>query len=310
MFVNGPSGRVASYLYNRDDLLHYFLTDHLGSTRVLVHAPSGSLPRVHQYMNYHPFGEVLEEYGSYNTNFKYTGKEHDRHSSFDYVYFGARYYKPQLGQFATIDKASQFASGYVYGMNNPLIGVDPDGNLFLGLAWFVIQAAISVAPAAATGALTSMATYTAFNLDKDWTWKGMLNAGAAGAAGGATGSAIGQVANVTSKVLGGTGASGVRGVFGTAVGAGVSNMGISLARGATFEQSLGFGVSGFATGAVGGSGAFGLAKKGMFGRLGYQALTTTVHSVGDNIAAGSEKPFDNITVGLGPVTFRLGEDQR
>lgn len=44
MFVNGPSGRIASYLYNRDDLLHYFLSDHLGSTRVLVHAPSGWLP--------------------------------------------------------------------------------------------------------------------------------------------------------------------------------------------------------------------------------------------------------------------------
>lgn len=173
-----------------------------------------------------------------------------------------------------------------------------------------VNAAIAVGPAALVGAGTSMATYTAFNPNDNWTWEGMLNAGLAGAIGGATGAAVGKAATFASKALGGPQVSGLRGVFGTAVGSGVSNMGISLARGADFKESLGFGLSGFATGAVGGSGAFGLAKKGMLGRLGYQAITSTVHSVGDNLAAGKERPFDNFTFGLGPVNFRIGTGEK
>ena len=186
---------------------------------VLVHAPSGSLPRVHQYMNYHPFGEVLEEYGSYNTNFKYTGKEHDRHSSFDYVYFGARYYKPKLGQFASIDKASQFASGYVYGMNNPLIGVDADGNWF-GIDDLIVAGIAFVAgyvsyginegnwgwDAVKAGGISAGAAWVSYNtaggasslsrsLGASKQLAAVIGSGVGGAAGGMTGSSLSQVVN-------------------------------------------------------------------------------------------------------------------
>ncbi|MFH1372279.1 MAG: RHS repeat-associated core domain-containing protein [bacterium] len=61
---------------------------------------------------------------------RFTAKEYDDHSTFEYYYFGARYFDPRIGTFTSIDKAAQFPSGYNYGWNNPIIGVDPDGNFF------------------------------------------------------------------------------------------------------------------------------------------------------------------------------------
>ena len=49
------------------------------------------------------------------------------HSTFAFDYFGARYYDPRIGQFTSVDAAAQFSSGYVYGGNNPISIVDPDG---------------------------------------------------------------------------------------------------------------------------------------------------------------------------------------
>ena len=85
---------------------------------------------VAEYYNYYPFGQVAEQSGNYPTSFQWTSKEHDQHGGFDYVYFAARYYDPRVGAFGTVNKAGQFASGYVYGANNPIIGVDRDGNWF------------------------------------------------------------------------------------------------------------------------------------------------------------------------------------
>jgi len=131
LFVNGPGGRIASYWENDDNKLHYYVADHLGSARVLMNSLEGQPEhaQVAQYYNYHPFGAVSESWGNYNTPYRFTSKEHDQHSSFDFYYFGARYYDPRIGQFTTIDKASQFASGFVYGGNNPISVIDPDGNI-------------------------------------------------------------------------------------------------------------------------------------------------------------------------------------
>jgi RHS repeat-associated protein len=89
------------------------------------------------YTHFYPFGETLESWtsGVYN-QFLYTGKERDQHGAFDYYYFGARYYDTKTGTFTSYDKASQFPGGFRYG-NNPIIGVDRDGNLF-GIDAFVV----------------------------------------------------------------------------------------------------------------------------------------------------------------------------
>ena len=36
MFVNGPQGRIASYYQNNTNYLYYFISDQLGSTRVVM----------------------------------------------------------------------------------------------------------------------------------------------------------------------------------------------------------------------------------------------------------------------------------
>jgi RHS repeat-associated protein len=128
-YINGPTGQIGVYLNNSDATVFYFLKDHLGSTRVMV----DNIGRVKEYINYDPFGEVLESWASYSEPLTFTGKQRDLHSTFDFYYFGSRYYDYRIGQFASVDKAGQFAGGYLYGGNNPLIGVDPNGNFFLGI---------------------------------------------------------------------------------------------------------------------------------------------------------------------------------
>jgi RHS repeat-associated protein len=130
MFVNGQEGMVASYENNDNDLFYYYLTDYLGSPRVIIHVQADQANyQVARYTNYDPFGAVLASSGAYDTPFKFTGKEYDDCSVFEFTYFGARYYDHRLGQFTSLDKAGQFASGYVYCGNNPISLVDADGNL-------------------------------------------------------------------------------------------------------------------------------------------------------------------------------------
>jgi RHS repeat-associated protein len=133
LFVNGPEGTIASYSQNNNSYLYYYLKDQIGSTRVTVSGapPNATNPyTVNQYYTYHPFGGVNESWVSYNTQFKFTGKEHDKHSTFEFDYFGARYYDSRTGLFITADKAAQFLSAYLYGGNNPILGRDANGNWF------------------------------------------------------------------------------------------------------------------------------------------------------------------------------------
>ena len=142
LFVYGPSGRIANYADNDDDQLCFILSDHLGSSRAVVAHSVKSRPSVVSWRTYFPFGETMQaSVTAYPLDFQFTGKERDAHHTFEYDYFGARYYDPRIGSFSSIDKASQFASGYVYGANNPISTIDPDGNWvwFAGMALGALQ---------------------------------------------------------------------------------------------------------------------------------------------------------------------------
>ncbi|MFH2036749.1 MAG: RHS repeat-associated core domain-containing protein, partial [Candidatus Zixiibacteriota bacterium] len=128
IYVNSPSGLTAVYSNNDDDYLYYFVNDYLGNMRLMLNEEG----TVCQYMNYHPYGSVLEGWASYSEPMTYSGKERDNHHDFDFYYFGARYYDHETGQFITADKAAQAASGFMYLGNNPIMGVDPGGNF-----WFI-----------------------------------------------------------------------------------------------------------------------------------------------------------------------------
>src|SRR5690554_2680514 len=81
-------------------------------------------------MEYLPFGETLvdEHTNSYNSPFKYNGKEFDEETG-NYFY-GARYYDPRLSIFISPDpSAEKYPSWtpYHYVHQNPIKYIDPDG---------------------------------------------------------------------------------------------------------------------------------------------------------------------------------------
>ena len=136
-------GSIASMLsYPTYDTTRYHLTDHLGGTHVEVDYLGNTL----QYMVYEPFGKVRYSWqsGSYSNDYKYTGKEQDSETSWQY--YGARYYDNNRGQFmsadpvflmigATVDIQSQqmllrdpqIWNSYSYARENPYLHTDSSG---------------------------------------------------------------------------------------------------------------------------------------------------------------------------------------
>ncbi|MCX6544505.1 MAG: Tox-REase-5 domain-containing protein [Acidobacteria bacterium] len=81
-----------------------------------------------------PFGEEWNPPGNAKEKKLFTGHERDADTGLDY--FGARYYRPQVGRFTTIDPLQTTAENlvdpqrwnrYAYVTNNPLKYTDPDG---------------------------------------------------------------------------------------------------------------------------------------------------------------------------------------
>lgn len=127
----------------------YIFADHLGSVRVITDS-SGAVKSRHDYF---PFGEELAAAYSGRSGVtgysatesireRFTGKERDSESGFDY--FLARYYSSAQGRFQSADRPSnagvhlqcpQSWNSYTYGLNNPLRFVDPNGEASVG-AWF------------------------------------------------------------------------------------------------------------------------------------------------------------------------------
>ncbi len=113
---------------NRIDEFKFYLYDGLGSTRGL----SNSAGIVTDTYDYEAFGEVLNETGETDNNYKFTGEQFD--SSLDQYYLRARYYDSTIGRFTQQDSYS--GSGmtpislnkYLYVNANPISYVDPTGN--------------------------------------------------------------------------------------------------------------------------------------------------------------------------------------
>ncbi len=127
-----------------DEQLKWMVTDHLGSTRMLVNR-SGNLSGI-QRRDYLPFGEELPStvghrnasgagyVGGNNPRQKFTGKERDGETGLDY--FLARYYSSIQGRFTNpdipfADQSEGYPQSwnlYAFVRNNPLSFIDPTGN--------------------------------------------------------------------------------------------------------------------------------------------------------------------------------------
>jgi RHS repeat-associated protein len=106
----------------------YYVKDHLGSIRVTV----DSAGNVVSSDDYDSWGMILEgrsaNYGSANEKYKFTGKERDVETGYDY--FGARYYDSRIGRWLSVDPLAEKypdLSPYNYAADNPLKYIDPNG---------------------------------------------------------------------------------------------------------------------------------------------------------------------------------------
>jgi RHS repeat-associated protein len=108
--------------------VHYYLSDHLGSTSKIINAAGV----VEEESDFTAFGSELTAAQGTN-HYKFTGKERDSESQLDY--FGARYYSNLMGRLVTADPLMASArtsdpqtwNRYSYVHNNPLTFIDPMG---------------------------------------------------------------------------------------------------------------------------------------------------------------------------------------
>src|SRR5690554_2671645 len=105
---------------------YWYHPDHLGSSSFITNTTG----EISQHLEYLPFGETLveEHLNSYNSPFKFNGKEYDAETG--NYYYGARYLNPKWSTFLTPDPALESYPGispYAYTLNNPIRYVDPTG---------------------------------------------------------------------------------------------------------------------------------------------------------------------------------------
>jgi RHS repeat-associated protein len=86
-----------------------------------------------QMDDYYPFGLAFNSFSRENSlkqDFKYNGKELQDELNLGWLDYGARMYMADVGRWGTLDPLSEIYhrwSPFVYGINNPIHFIDPDG---------------------------------------------------------------------------------------------------------------------------------------------------------------------------------------
>jgi len=117
--------------YIEDGNYYFYLTDHLGSVRVVALADG----RVVQTNHYYPYGLMFAE-GMQDSDqpYRYNGKELDATFGLNHYDYGARMMDPVLGRFTTMDPLAEkyySVSPYAYCANDPVNRIDPDGRIWI-----------------------------------------------------------------------------------------------------------------------------------------------------------------------------------
>ena len=134
-----PDGSAAEFRYE------YNIADHLGNVRVTfsdldrdgtINAdPNAAIQEVLQTAEYYPFGMRMAA-GTTTTgfaqNYLYNGKELQEEFGLNWYDYGARMYNPQIARWNGVDALAEernWLTPYNYTQNNPILRIDPDGNL-------------------------------------------------------------------------------------------------------------------------------------------------------------------------------------
>ena len=128
---NGMRSRLlfdGGYVSVSNSAYHFFLTDHLGSVRVVANA-SGT---AEEYDHYYPLGGPIAKYSTATSiqPVKYQGEEWGASKGLDLYDFGARRYDPATGRWLSQDPLAEkyySISPYTFCHNNPIIRFDPNG---------------------------------------------------------------------------------------------------------------------------------------------------------------------------------------
>jgi RHS repeat-associated protein len=116
--------RIDGNLDNLNETTKYFYhTDHLGST-VLVTDETGNKVWNAEYTL---FGKQVSQDGKLDHVTQFTGKDLDEDTGL--YYFNARWYDQETGRFISVDPMYDGLNWYTYCSNNPLIFIDPDGQV-------------------------------------------------------------------------------------------------------------------------------------------------------------------------------------
>lgn len=117
---------VVSLQNAREDSLHYFVCDEMGSTIYLLDQEQ----EIRKSYHYDPFGSIIETSGSIENRITYTGQMYDGISG--QYYLRARFYNPKIGRFMQEDAyRGDGLNLYAYCQNNPITYYDPSG--YMGL---------------------------------------------------------------------------------------------------------------------------------------------------------------------------------
>jgi len=240
----------------------FYHSDHLGSSNVI----SNQAGNLIQNCEYLPYGQFSTNTGVKSTSYYFTGKELDDETGL--MFYGARYYDPQIGRFITPDTIVQAPydlqslNRYSYCRNNPINLTDPTGHSFK--SWFkkhwqeivsVITSVVSIfVPVLAPVMWAVNMGISAYTAVQTGSVIGFAGGIVGGAVFGAIGKslALGMVGSIGQSAWTFTGGA-ITGAVEFGLGGFGSGFGASLASGRSFTESIKAGAAGAAIGAVTGA---------------------------------------------------------